>query len=36
MPRNLIVAFIVTWTVHVAYLNYLWRRWGRLKKEQGL
>ena len=35
MPKFLIVAYIVTWAVHVVYWAYLWRRWDKLKKDQG-
>lgn len=35
MPKYLIVAYIVTWSVHAVYIAYLWRRWTKLKKERG-
>ena len=33
MPRNLILAYCVTWALHGGYLTYLWRRWAWLKKD---
>jgi hypothetical protein len=31
MPRNLILAYLVTWAVHVGYLAHLWRKWSKAK-----
>jgi hypothetical protein len=29
MPRNLIIAYAVTWCIHGVYLLWLWRKWKR-------
>ncbi len=34
MPRNLILAYLVTWTIHAGYIASLVRKWRRLKQEQ--
>ena len=31
MPRDLIIAYVATWVIHVGYLSYLVRRVLRLK-----
>jgi hypothetical protein len=33
MPRNLVIAYIVTWAVHGGYLLHLWRKWVRAKDQ---
>jgi hypothetical protein len=33
MPRNLIIAYIVTWAVHAGYLAHLWRKWSKIKDQ---
>jgi len=32
VPRNLILAFIATWVIHLGYLGYLVRRTTRVRK----
>ncbi len=34
MPRNLILAYLATAAIHVAYLLYLRLRFARLKRDQ--
>ena len=33
MPRNLVIAYIVTWVVHIGYWLVLWRKNERIKSE---
>jgi hypothetical protein len=29
MPRNLIIAYAITWVIHGLYLLWLWKKWKR-------